>query len=376
MNTNIKPTEKTAPEKSKQQVNQEHLRPMCVLYGSNSGSCQSFADTLASEAALYGYNATVATLDSAVGCLPNDRLMIIITASFEGKPCDNAKHFVAYLESKPKLEINFAVFGAGHRDWVDTYQKIPTYIDQMMENAGGLRIIERDVGDAAGDFFGAFESWKENLFQTLRKDNGEENIIGDEKRSIEIVNSTRHLGRTTDFGVVLKNKLLVQASEIGPMERHLEIQLPKGQTYRTGDYLAVLPTNPIETVSRALKRFNLSSDTHVKIGSSTDTFFPTNYPVSAFDILSDYVELAQPISKKQIETLAHLCTNEDEQKNLRNLAGDAYENKILHKHVSILDILEMSQSCELSFPQYLRMLPALRIVDIVYHLHHYGILKL
>ena len=145
---------------------------MSILFGSNSGSCESFAGTLASEAPLYGYNATVSTLDSAVGSLPNDQPVIIITASYEGKPCENAKQFVAYLESKPELDINYAVFGAGHHDWVNTYQKIPTYIDQMIENAGGTRIIERGAGDAAGDFFGAFEAWKENLFQVLRKDTG------------------------------------------------------------------------------------------------------------------------------------------------------------------------------------------------------------
>ncbi|CAF1436399.1 unnamed protein product, partial [Adineta ricciae] len=330
--------------------------------GSNSGSCQSFAETLASEASLYGYNASVSTLDSAVGHLPTDRPVIIITASYEGQPCENAKQFVAYLETKPDLPINYAVFGAGHRDWVDTYHKIPAHIDQMIANAGGTRIIDRGVGDAAGDFFGAFECWKEDLFRTLLQQHTDNrNVVSDEKLSIEIVNTKRNLGQMTDFGIVMKNECLVQANEIGPMKRHLEIQLPTGQTYRTGDYLAVLPTNPIEVVSRVLKRFNLSSDTHVKIASSTSTFFPTNYPISAFDILSGYVELAQPISKRQIETLADVCHNEKEQITLRNLAGDSYENEILEKRVSVLDILELYPSCDLSFAQYLRMLPALRI---------------
>ncbi|UJR17796.1 hypothetical protein I4U23_004695 [Adineta vaga] len=345
LNTNIKSSEKY-------QKKPKH---------NNSGSCQSFADTLASEAPLYGYNATVTTLDSAVERLPNDQPIIIITASYEGKPCENAKQFVTYLESKPTLNIDYAVFGAGHHDWIDTYQKIPIYIDQMIETVGGRRIIERGAGDAAGDFLGAFETWKEHLFRALRKETGDQNVISDEKLSIEIVNPTRNLGQTTDFGTVLQNKILIEANDIAPMKRHLEIQLPKGQTYRTGDYLAVLPTNPIEIVSRVIKRFSLSGDTYVKIVSVTDTFFPTNYPISVFDILNCYVELSQPISKKQIETLAELCKNEKEQINLRDLIGDSYENEILSKRINILDILEQYQSCELSFPQYLRMLPALRI---------------
>jgi cytochrome P450/NADPH-cytochrome P450 reductase len=350
------------PEKIKPKIETlTHIQPMSVFYGSNSGSCESFARTLASEAPLYGYNATVATLDSAVQSLPNDRPVIIITASYEGRPCENAKQFVAYLESKPELNVSYAVFGAGHHDWVSTYQKIPKYIDQTMEECGCRRIIERGEGDAAGDFFGAFDSWKENLFRLLRKNTDGQNVISDEKLSIEIVNSSRNLGKISDVGIVVQNKILTQATDIGPEKRHLEIKLPQGQTYRTGDYLAVLPTNPIEIVCRLLKRFNLSADTHIKIVSATDTFFPTNHPVSAFDILSGYVELTQPITKKQLETVAGLCQNDDEQTKLTNLIGDAYEREILDKRISILDILEMYPSCQLSFAQYLRMLPSLRI---------------
>ena len=40
---------------------------------------------------------------------------------------------------------------------------------------------------------------------------------------------------------------------------------------------------------------------------------------------------------------------------------DAYETEILDKRISVLDILELYPSCELSFSQYLRMLPSLRI---------------
>jgi cytochrome P450/NADPH-cytochrome P450 reductase len=344
-----------------EQVKTDNFKAMSVLFGSNSGSCESFARSLVSEAPTHGFNATIATLDSAVGALPCDRPVVIITSSYEGKPCENAKQFVAYLESKPELKINYAVFGAGHHDWVNTYQKIPTYIDEILEKNGGTRIVERGIGDAAGDFFGAFEAWKENLFQVLRQAVGFQNVISEEKLSIEIVNSTRNLGQIVDVGIIKENKLLVEASELGPAKRHIEIELPKGQTYRAGDYLAVLPMNSIKTVRRVLKRFNLSTDTQIKILSSSETFLPTGYPVNASTILSDYVELNQPISRKQVETLAALCNDEKEQAHLATLGGDAYQTEILDKRLSTLHILELYPSCQLSFPQYLRMLPSLRI---------------
>ena len=46
-------TSKPSPSKCKPSIDTSHLRPMSVLFSSNSGSCESFAGTLASEAPLY-----------------------------------------------------------------------------------------------------------------------------------------------------------------------------------------------------------------------------------------------------------------------------------------------------------------------------------
>ncbi|CAF2728796.1 unnamed protein product [Rotaria sp. Silwood2] len=356
----VKKQEEMTPVQA-QTTETNQFQPLSILFGSNSGSCESFARTLASEAPTHGFNTTIATLDSVIGRIPCDRPVIIVTSSYEGQPCNNAKQFVAYLESKPELKIKYAVFGAGHHDWVNTYQKIPIYIDETLEKLGGTRIVDRGIGDSAGDFFGAFEAWTENLFQVLCKMNGLQAVIGQEKLSIEIVNSTRNLGQITDVGIVTENKLIVEDSELGPAKRHIEIELPKGQTYHAGDYLAILPTNPPELVRQILKRFELSTDAQIKITSSTETFLPTGYPVSAYTILCGYVELSQPISRKQVETLATLCKDENEQTKLRSLGGDAYQKEILDKRLTIFDILEQYPSCDLSFPQYLRMLPSLRV---------------
>lgn len=91
-------------------------RLMAIYYGSNTGTCQSFAQKLASQASQNGFSATVEDLDAAVGKLPADRPVIIITASYEGLPPDNAAQFVAWLESDTsKLEgVKYSVFGCGH----------------------------------------------------------------------------------------------------------------------------------------------------------------------------------------------------------------------------------------------------------------------
>lgn len=91
---------------------------MQILYGSNTGTCEFLAQTLAGTANRHGFEASVATLDSAAGHLSTTAPVIIITASYEGEPPDNAAHFVAWLKALTGEElesVNYAVFGCGHR---------------------------------------------------------------------------------------------------------------------------------------------------------------------------------------------------------------------------------------------------------------------
>lgn len=43
-----------------------------------------------------------------------------------------------------------------------------------------------------------------------------------------------------------------------------EIELPEGMTYEAGDYLSILPRNPVESITRVLSRFHLLPDQNVR----------------------------------------------------------------------------------------------------------------
>lgn len=91
----------------------------------------------------------------------------------EGQPADNAAHFVEWLEnlkSDELVNLNFAVFGCGNRDWARTFQRIPKLCDSLLEQFGGKRILARGEGDASmADFFECFDSWEATLWETLEK---------------------------------------------------------------------------------------------------------------------------------------------------------------------------------------------------------------
>jgi cytochrome P450 / NADPH-cytochrome P450 reductase len=112
----VKPT--VAPiEASLGKAPQGKGKPMSIFYGSNAGTCESFAQRLASDALSHGFYASVVDcLDSANQRLPTDHPVVIITGSYEGQPPDNAAHFVAWLESLRDREmenVTYTVFGCG-----------------------------------------------------------------------------------------------------------------------------------------------------------------------------------------------------------------------------------------------------------------------
>lgn len=90
-----------------------------------------------------------------------------------GQPADNAAKFVNWLSHVEGAElagVRYGVFGCGNRDWVQTYQRIPTLCDDLLAEHGGQRLIARGEGDAsASNFFQAFDEFEVKLWETLSK---------------------------------------------------------------------------------------------------------------------------------------------------------------------------------------------------------------
>ncbi len=59
--------------------------PLLILYGSNTGSSEAFANRIADEAPANGFAPTVAAMDDHAGNLPRDGAIVVVTASYEGQ---------------------------------------------------------------------------------------------------------------------------------------------------------------------------------------------------------------------------------------------------------------------------------------------------
>ncbi|KAF8148143.1 fatty acid hydroxylase [Mycena galopus ATCC 62051] len=341
--------------------------PLYMLYGSNTGTSEAFAQRIANEAPSYGFRPSIGALDSTVGKIPTDGPVVIITSSFEGEPPDNAARFIDWLRNIDGNEfedVRFSVFGCGNSDWKATFQKIPTLCDELIEAHGGRRLLERGSGDAsAGDFFQNFDEFETGLWATLSKEystsRSESLAQMLEVKMVDAGTDRATALRQADafLGRVVENKVLTKN---GPVKRHIEFQLPEGCTARAGDYVAILPQNPLRDVRRVLAHFSLSNEAEVILSSNGPTSLPVGKPVKLSEILTGYVELLQAATTKDLGKLGELATSPATRAYIEELRSN-YKVAVQEKRLSVFEILESHSDIVLSIGTFLQILPPIRV---------------
>ncbi|KAH9948045.1 bifunctional P-450/NADPH-P450 reductase [Amylocystis lapponica] len=328
-------------------------QPLYVLYGSNTGSSEAFAQRLATDATTYGFRSSIGTLDSAAG--RTDRC----------EPADNAAHFVEWLSNLKGGElpgVKYGVFGCGNRDWQATFQRIPKLCDSLLAERGAARVIPRGEGDAgSAEFFEAFNKWEAQVWETLTREyqtkTDEGATDGIEVKMVSDGTARAEVLRQPDaaLGTVVENRILTAPN--APEKRHIELELPKHMTYRAGDYLAILPTNPARDVKRAIARFGLTPEQGLTISSAGPTSLPINRPISLFTLLSGYVELSQAATTRDLRILSE-CASIPE---AVNALADLFTGKVAEKRLSVLDILEDNPGIKITLSRFLTLLPSMRL---------------
>ncbi|REK04556.1 MAG: cytochrome P450 [Acidobacteria bacterium] len=367
-----------------------HATPMQVLFGSNMGTAESVAAGIGEAAERRGFTVSVEPLDHAAGALSRDGLVVIVSASYNGTPPDNALRFASWLDDAvaeagdyddsdaPLAGVRYAVFGCGHHDWAATYQAVPRRFDEQLAALGAERVAPRGAGDVGDDFEGDLESWADAFWPAaaaaLELDlelKGADADAGSPAFAVEVV-ADRHPNPFVQAFrarplVVVENREL-QSPAAGRSTRHIELALPEDISYRTGDHLGVIARNHPAVVQRVLERFAFDEQTRIRIHrrSGGQAEFPLGEPIVVADLLADYVELQEPATRAQIKLLLEHTRCPPERPPLEALVGDddasreRYRSEVLGKRRSVLDLLEESPACELPFGVYLGMLPALR----------------
>lgn len=233
-----------------------------------------------------------------------------------------------------------------------------------MEKPRTRRLVDRGAADVSNNtIFGDFGKWEdEKLWPSVKASfGGGKDPASDCVPALDLAASrppeshgSRHEVQET---LVLKSK--AAALSDGSMKKHIELQLPAGITYRAGDYLVVLPENPHQNIERVIHKFNLPWEGCLYI-KSKDTFLPRGTPLRISEVLGSYVEISQPATRRNIETLMHHTSDSATRMCLKSTGGSYFSSYITALNTSVLDLLETYPAIGLPFETYLAMLPSLR----------------
>ncbi|WP_189548700.1 cytochrome P450 [Streptomyces lavendofoliae] len=309
---------------------------LLVLHGSNYGTCRGFAGDLAAAAEGIGCATEVAPLDAYEDGPPAGRPVVIVAASYNGRPTDDATGFAEWLEKAEAGSadgVRYAVLGVGDRNWAATYQRVPGFVDERLADLGGDRLLARGEADASGDLGGAVRAFTGRLLAALLERYGDPASRaasggGSPAGATSGVRASQAAGGGPAYTVTeLTGGPLGEAARryglvpmtvtgsrslTGPgyarVKRFVRLALPEGVTYRTADHLTVLPANAPAQVDRAIRLLGADPDTVLSIvpAGSGRPALAVDRPVTVRDLLTHHVDLGHRPGAAQLVRLADL----------------------------------------------------------------------
>ena len=138
-------------------------------------------------------------------------------------------------------------------------------------------------------------------------------------------------------------------------------------TYRVGDHLSVVPRNDPALVDAVARRFGFlpADQIRLHVAEGRRAQLPVGDAVSVGRLLTEFVELQQVATRKQIQIMSEHTRCPVTKPKLLAYVGDddasaeRYRSEVLGKRKSVFDLLEEHPACELPFHAYLEMLSVL-----------------
>lgn len=351
---------------------------LTLLHGSNFGTCRGYAEQLGELGADLGFDVRVAPLDEAADALPADSPVVIVAASYNGRPTDDAGEFVSWLAgAAPDAAdgVRYAVLGVGDRNWAATYQQVPTLIDDSLAASGATRLLERAEADASGDLAGSVHRFTSALRHALLRQYGDPESAGaavdstPPARAYDVVEVSGGPLDALDARYGTVPMTVTETADLADLthplarpKRFLRVALPDGVTYRTADHLSVLPVNDPRSVERAAALFGVDLDVvlNIRVHRPGRSTLPLDRPVTVRELLSRYVELRDAPTAAQVTLLAEHNPCPPERTALEQLGADP--TALAARQGGILDLFEDHPALrgQVPWPVLLELLPPVR----------------
>ncbi len=350
---------------------------LTVLYGTSLGTSRDVAEQIAERAANDGFQVVTRTLDEAFDAPPEDGVLVVVTATYNGRAPDTAVRLEAAIATGALAQMRwpamrFAVLGIGNSQWPN-FQAFPKLVDATLEATGAQRLVPRGIADGDGDFEGGIDAFIASLWTSLGATLG---TAGDGDFALTMLDRGAERmailpGQPMAFSIVANDELVVPASDElwdfaqeAPRgsTRAIRVRLPDGVGYETGDHLAVYARNRRDVVDAAIARLGVSGDALVRLDGSSSRLrhLPLGRTLTVRELLEDYIDLQETASRRAIDQLAKTTACPPSRTALERLSSEAYQADIADKRVTLLDLLRRDAAIETTLTAFIGLSPAIQ----------------
>lgn len=348
-----------------------------VLYGTSLGTARDIAEEIAERARLDGFEVVVRSMDESFkgGALPDDKVIVVVTATYNGRAPDSAVAVEAALDAGAFDDADWsgarvAVLGIGNSQWPN-YQVFPKRIAAAIDKAGATMLAPRAEADGQGDFDGAVAGFVRDVWQSLGA-TAAPSAAASSVSLVPVDAADLRAGALPEHAqrleIVANNELVKPADGLWdfaqepprPPTRFVRIKLPAGQAYHTGDHVAVYARNRADLVERAIDRLAIDGTAQLRVEGQGGRFkhLPLGQTVTVRQLLTDFVELSDPLPRRALAVLRDTTRCPDTTAQLAALNGD-YDTAVAAKRVTLLDLLESHPAAELPLDRFVELSAAI-----------------
>jgi cytochrome P450/NADPH-cytochrome P450 reductase len=343
---------------------------LSVIWGSSLGTARDIAEEIAERAEADGFEVRVRSMDEALGTIPEERVVVAVTATYNGRAPDSAIKAEAALnagefDAAQWPTTRFAVLGIGSSTWPN-YQAFPRRVDAAFERTGARRLVPLGEADTEGDFDGQVGAFLAALWQALGAEGGEARATGlsltpvdtrDARVSV-LPDQAQPLVIEANAELVHPADGLFDPAQSRPRQstRLIRLRLPDGMNYRTGDHVAIFARNPKHQVDLAIERLGVPGAMQLVLSGSSGRFrhLPLGRTITVRQLLTDFVEIQDPMPKRAIEAALAATRCPHTRAALEKMAGDGW-GEVAASRLSLLGLLVRFPAIELDLEQFVEL---------------------
>lgn len=372
--TRIAPVETTKPAPASDEPLQAAGagRRLSVIWGSSLGTARDIAEEIAERAEADGFEVRVRSMDDALGTFPEERVVVAVTATYNGKAPDSAVKAEAALDEgffkDAKWDTTkFAVLGIGSSQWPN-YQAFPRRVDEAFAATGAERLVPRGEADTEGDFDGAVAAFLKQLWAALGAKGGEAKASGLSLTMVDTRDARAAVlpDQATEMEIVENEEMVRPGDGLWDFAkeqprgstRFIRIRLPDNVTYSAGDHLAVYARNRAEHVDLAIERLGIAGELQLVLSGSSGRFrhLPIGRTVTVRQLLTDFVEIQDPMPRRALDVLIAQTRCPNTKAELAKLADDqVWQTEVADKRLTLLGILVKYPAAEIDLDAFVEL---------------------